>query len=178
MAAVLYRILDTPEAKRVTARPATSPHTSGSRPHGSPPLSLDLIDHLNACGQELMDHARESTMGPLPAPPADRAALYSWAREQADHTGEDRRRALEAIEWRQGVEHALRVDPEEGRLAVRRETCPACGTWGLSWDFNTRVAVCLNRRCTTGGDEGAPTTWTLRQIAHAHASKSTQMAAR
>lgn len=174
-AAGLIRLLDTPEGKRPRGHPTADRVTGNTRTTAPIPVHLALIDHLAACGQELADHARASTIGPVTPPPTHPADLYAWARQNTPAAYPGMQRALDAIEWRHALEHAERLgDTETLRLAIRREPCPTCATFGLAWHRDTRRAVCLNRDCRT---RGMPSAWTLKQIAAAHAAKTAKRAA-
>jgi hypothetical protein len=49
---------------------------------------------------------------------------------------------------------------------VRPHRCPACNTFGLSWEDDLRRAICMNRRCLTKA--GTSRTWSLARIAYEH----------
>lgn len=168
-AASLYRLLADP-ASHV---PSTDPTTTRANRTGAgprPPARLDIVDHLQACADEITQHAVAA--GATAPKPADRADLYTWARDHT--TGEQRQADLDAITWRHAVQHQMRL--EGHGQAIRTEPCPACLTWGLSWDPASRRAICLNQRCANRRT-GAPSTWTLAQLAHHHVARTPRRAA-
>ncbi|MFJ8677178.1 hypothetical protein [Streptomyces sp. NPDC093589] len=145
--------------------------------HAPPPCDLGLLDHLQQSRRELIDTTRVMLAGhptpqPLPPAPADEG-IYQWMVESTAHLDAGRRRAQDAIVYRQGLEHALRAGDT---LVIRREACPGCGCWSLMWRQQIQRAVCIQRECRD--DIGRASQWELRQLAHHHIANRPQRAAK
>ncbi|MFI0156149.1 hypothetical protein [Streptomyces lydicus] len=131
----------------------------GTKPvHAPAPIDIDLLDHLIATRSEVINFVRRYNPDAGTAPINE--AIYQWMEESSEDLDDGRRMALEAIAYRQGLEHALRAG---NRKAIRWPACPGCDCFGLSWNAALQKAACLNQRCLT--DEGLQSTWDLRQVA-------------
>jgi hypothetical protein len=86
-------------------------------------------------------------------------AVYDWLRDHTEHLQPEKAAVGQAIAYRHALENAIAAGEPE---VIRREPCPRCGCWGLSWHKTRCVVVCMNRRCVT---DGIPTMLTLQQVA-------------
>lgn len=145
-------------------RPAGDTTRTPTRVHAPAPLDLDILDHMVAARDEVISHTRAHKQD-APAAPAD-DTIYAWMDANTAHLDDAKRRAGRALVVRQSMEHALLAGDE---TVVRREPCPRCACWGLSWQSGPQYAVCLNRRCAALG--GGPSTWSLAQLAHHHTAR-------
>lgn len=140
--------------------PNTGP--SGRRsPSTTPgaPLNLGILDHLDACRDEVVQHARTDA-GDLPPLPARVRDVYDWWEEQTRDAGPEVRLQRDIVIYRQGLEHAIRLGDTK---VVRPHPCPACGTWGLEWQSQPGKALCLNRKCRDR--HGMARMWSLAALA-------------
>ncbi|MYX88405.1 MULTISPECIES: hypothetical protein [unclassified Streptomyces] len=144
--------------------PAGDTTRTPTRVHAPAPLDLGILDHMVAARDEVIGHTRAHQPNATPAPTDE--GIYAWMDANTAHLDDAKRRAGRALVVRQSMEHALLAGDE---TVVRREPCPRCNCWGLSWQPGPRHAVCLNRRCSTLG--GGPSTWTLAQLAHHHTTR-------
>jgi hypothetical protein len=159
--------------------------TSSTEP--AAPLRLAIYDHIKATVDEIADMTRH-VRATAPATPRPAAAhlVYDWMVRETAHLDEHVQRARDALIYRQSLEHAILIG-ETG--VIRRHPCPACDTWGLTWDRDRAgadqgdgatgprgVVVCLNRYCAD--DDGAASTWTLAQLADDHVARRIRTAAR
>ncbi|BCK73960.1 hypothetical protein Srufu_079130 (plasmid) [Streptomyces libani subsp. rufus] len=134
----------------------------GSKPvHAPAPIDIDLVDHLIATRSEVIEAVRRYNPNASAAPVDE--GIYQWMEDSSEELDDGRRRALEAIAYRQSLEHALRAG---NRKALRWPACPGCNCFGLSWNAPLQKAACLNQRCLT--EEGLQSTWDLRQVAQHH----------
>lgn len=129
----------------------------------STPLNLAMVDHIGACINEVVDHAREITAGPLKPLPERAAAVYAWYLEQTADAGPEQVLRRDIVIYRQHLEHAIALGEHK---VVRAHPCPACETWGLMWQPTTRRALCPNRYCRDRN--GMARTWSLARLATAH----------
>ncbi|MCW2902620.1 MAG: sle1, partial [Streptosporangiaceae bacterium] len=140
--------------------PATRPREDrrgAASVHPRPPLNLGIVEHLQQSVQELITHGRAVAPEAGPAPRG--ADVYDWVRAHAEHLAPEQAAVSRAIVYRQGLEHAIAAGDTD---VIRQEPCPSCGCWGVAWHGETRRALCINRRCLTGG---VPSAWTLAQLA-------------
>lgn len=147
--------------REFTTPPRTGPGARGPAPvHPSAPLNLDVIDHIGASVAEMVQHTRADApdAGPVPA---DVSRVYEWARASTPELEPERLAVREAMIYRQGLEHAIAMGIKS---VVQPHTCPACGCYGLLWQYTQAAAVCANRRCTD--KNGMAHTWSLTQLAH------------
>ena len=122
-------------------------------------MNLGLLDHFERTVRDAKTAVRAAVPTAKPAP-ADMAAYYQWIEEETAALDRQRARGIEVLVYRQGLEHAMRL----GETAVlRREQCPRCACWSLQWRAVTRQAACLVAWCRDR--RGAPSTWTLQQVA-------------
>ncbi|MET8585691.1 hypothetical protein ABZX39_33210 [Streptomyces collinus] len=138
---------------------------SESRPtavHSPTPYRLTVLDHISASVDEIAEHtyAANPDAGPVPSQPA---AVYDWCHQNTEHAPEADRERLEAIEYRQYLEHAIRAGDDS---VVCRHRCPTCRTWGLMWQQHLQRAVCTNSRCHDRA--GAASKFTLARLAFEH----------
>ncbi|MFB7313029.1 hypothetical protein [Streptomyces sp. NPDC056192] len=144
--------------------PRTGPGDGrSSRPtHASAPVNLGVVDRIRAAVYEVEHHTRSVAPAAGPAP-AEADRVYDWAREHTAHLAPQVQQASEAINFRQGLEHAIAMGDT---TVVRKHPCPGCGCWGLYWRQAAQRAVCVNRFCTD--DNGMARTWTLAYLTHRH----------
>jgi hypothetical protein len=137
-----------------------------------PAARIDVIDHMAAAVDEVITHTRAAApeAGPIPA---DRAGIYSWAREHTADSDADVQRGRELLIYRQGLEHAIAIGDHR---VVRKHPCPACGCWGLLWSGARRRAVCVNAYCTD--INGLAHAWTLQRLAQEHIAREEKRHAR
>ena len=143
--------------------PATGPGDGrSSRPTVAPaPLDLAVVDRIGAAVAEMERHTRAvaPTAGPYTG---DDTRVYLWSRRHTAHLDTQNRQAIEAIIYRQGLEHALAIGDT---TVIRQHPCPHCGCWGLFWREAAGEAVCVNRNCAEGG---VSRTWSLARLAQQH----------
>lgn len=152
------------------SRPS-GPSGRNRQTHPAAPLPVGLVDAMRAARDEAITHTR--TVAPDAGPaPEDEAAIYAWMARSTARLDEAKRRATEAIMYRQGLEHALRARNPD---VIRPEFCPACGCLSLFWQPELRRAVCAVTDCLT--KSGRPNMWTLRQLAERAVEKSPTRAA-
>jgi len=158
-AAASLHLLDT----HYRTHPANGP-AERRTPSVSPgaPLNLDILDHLDRCRAEVVQHARAEVPQLQPLPPRIRD-VYDWWTEQTADAGHEVQLRRDIVIYRQGLEHAIRLGEYK---VVRTHPCPACGTWGLQWQAHTRSALCLNRKCRDR--HGMARTWSLARLATQH----------
>ncbi|MFD5882571.1 hypothetical protein [Streptomyces yangpuensis] len=135
---------------------------SATRVHSPAPANNTILDHLNACDGEIADFIAQARQAPAaPAEPGQpsRAVVYERARVHAEDLGMDWQAYLAAMEWRHAASSALLMGDTD---VIRREPCPACGTWGLIWVATHKAAMCVNRYCA---ERVGPRMWTLAQLA-------------
>ncbi|GAA3154713.1 hypothetical protein ACFQ0X_44035 [Streptomyces rectiviolaceus] len=128
----------------------------------SAPLNIGILDHMKACVDEVVQHARATDPATGPAP-AKVTSLYDWFREHTAHAGDEQQRVRETVIYRQGLEHAILQGDTD---VVCTHPCPGCRTWGLQWDRARRRALCLNMDCQDRSGGGS--TWSLGRIATQH----------
>ena len=156
-AAASLHLLDTHYREHPTSGPSERRTPSVSP---SAPLNLGILDHLDRCISEVVDHARADagdSLGPLPQRVRD---VYDWWTENtadADHEVQLRR---DIVIYRQGLESAIRLGEYK---RIRKHPCPACRTWGLQWQPHSGHALCLNRRCRDRN--GMARSWSLDRLA-------------
>ncbi|MEZ7005619.1 hypothetical protein [Streptomyces sp. AD55] len=127
------------------------------------PLSLATLDHINHSVTEVIKYTRKANPDAGPAPTrAD--AVYDWARQHTQHAPAAVQQRRDTIEYRQYLEHAIRVG--DWRKAIRPQRCPECRTFGLMWQGDMQRALCTNTECVDA--DGFSTTVTLAQLAYQH----------
>lgn len=144
-------------------RPRTAPtQRSATTTIPGTPVDLAVVDHITASVAEVAEHTRavNPNAGPLPTEAED---VYAWYREHTRHAPEVVRQRGDVIVYRQRLEHAIAVGDTS---VVRPHRCPACATFGLSWQPDMGRVICLNRRCVT--KSGSTRTWSLARIAYEH----------
>lgn len=127
------------------------------------PLSLATLDHITASVREVEQHTRAVNPDAGPLPPRVHDA-YTWMHENIESAPEEDRRRAEVIEYRQWMEHTIRVG--DWRKAIRPQRCPWCRTYGLMWIDEWQRALCTNTECVDS--DGFSNKATLSQLAHQH----------
>lgn len=158
-----------------TRRPSTQPAARTRAAHSPAPVDLDTLDYLTATVDEVITttYAANPAAGPAPA---DTDELYTWYAEHTTDVTGGQRRALDAMIWRQSLEHALRLDDERVvRTVIRPHACERCDRWGLFWDAKEWRIKCTYNKCVD--DQGRPTRWTLAQLAEQHVARIPRRAA-
>lgn len=149
---------------------------TATRAEAPAPIDLGVLDYMAAAAAEIDQHMRtvdtppSGEVRPRPADPADR---YEWWRDNTAHLDERRRAAREAIIYRQGLEHAIRMGDT---TVIRKHPCPECGCWGLYWRENSGKAVCVNQFCVD--DDGLAHTWPLAHLAQQHIARQESLRTR
>lgn len=145
--------------------PATGPSEGSTRRAGrsTAPLNVSVLDHINASVREVAK--RTLDINPKAEPlPARAEAVYEWCRRNTEQADEYDRLRLEALEYRQYLEHAIRAG--DWRRVLRPLRCPRCNTFSLlMWVEREQRALCSNRDCTD--PEGMGTKVSLGWLAHA-----------
>lgn len=150
------------------ARPTgPSGHVRAVEP--STPLDVGLLDYMLATQHEVIEHTRASVVGPLPPASAD---IYRWYEQQTPAMDAGARRAGEAMLYRQGLEHALRAGEVE---VIRKERCPSCRCFTLTWKRRLSAAICDNDRDLD--EQQRNRRWTLAQLAQQAVENSSMRAA-
>lgn len=154
-------------ARHLTASQVRSPGSvmrpgPGRPTEPRPVIHEDVLDHMVAARDEIIEHARavipaDEVRRPMPR---DTAGAVMWLGEHTPHLGEAARRASEALLLRQHLENRLMAGDLD---AIRPHRCLNCRCWSLQWYRELRVAVCVNLRCS--GEDGRPSRFTLQQIA-------------
>lgn len=143
--------------------PVTGP-VEGRSPNAtaSVPVSLAVVDHIRACVREVVDHtlAANPKAGPVPA---EVEAVYAWCRENTRESDETVQLRREIIEYRQGLEHALRAGDDK---VIPPHRCPECRTFGLRWVVDQQAALCTNPDCVDR--DGFSHTFALARLAFEH----------
>lgn len=126
------------------------------------PVDLTVVDHITTSVAELVEHTRaiNPDAGPLPTEAED---VYAWYREHTRHAPDMVRQRGDVIVYRQRLEHAIAAGDTS---VIRPHRCPACNTFGLSWEKDRQRVICMNRRCLTKA--GTTRTWSLSRIAYEH----------
>lgn len=127
------------------------------------PVNLDVVDHITAAVQEVVDDTL--AVNPKARPlPADRIeAVYAWYVANTANAAPAQAQRRDTIIYRQRLEHALAMGDAS---VIPPHRCPACNTFGLRWQTAMRRALCTNRRCLT--KDGMSNTWTLARLAYEH----------
>ncbi|MFF8422890.1 hypothetical protein [Streptomyces sp. NPDC015680] len=144
-----------------------------SRPtHAPAPINISVVDRIRAAVYEVEHHTR--TIAPDAGHFTDEESrVYDWARQHTDHLATEQQNALEALIYRQDLEHAIVAGDT---TVVRRHPCPQCGCWGLYWRAEARRAVCVNHYCTD--DDGISNAWELKRLAQEHVTQKSAVARR
>jgi hypothetical protein len=156
-AATGLHLLDT----HYRVHPSTGP--SGRRsasPAPGAPLNLAVVDHIDRCVAEVVDHARADagdTLAPLPPRVRD---IYDWWHQHTEHAAPEVRLRRDIVIHRQRLEHAIALG-ETG--VIRTYPCPGCATWGLIWQDHLHRALCPNIRCRDRN--GMARSWSLARLA-------------
>ncbi|MFD7995566.1 hypothetical protein [Streptomyces mexicanus] len=143
--------------------PVTGPVEGHSRTAtAAAPLSLGTLDHINGSVREVIDHTLETNpaAGPLPQRVQD---VYAWMHEQMQHADEVNQQRAAVIEYRQYLEHNIRIGNVK---VIRPHRCPKCRTFGLMWRHEAQRALCTNLECVDR--DGISTIVSLAQLAHQH----------
>lgn len=123
------------------------------------PLNIGIVDHIDACIAEVVEHTRAEA--PHPGPLPDRVAdIYDWYREHTDTAGPEVQLRRDIVIHRQRLEHAIELGDDK---VIRTHPCPACRTWGLKWQAHARRALCLKKDCRDRN--GMARTWSLARLA-------------
>lgn len=150
-------------AGNLSVMPGRPTDPSGrTRPaHAPAPIDLGILAHMTAARDELVAHARAAAPGTDLAPvPRDAAAVYQWWADNTPYLDDAAQRVGEALVYRQGMEHAIRL---RDTTVIRREPCPSCGCYSLIWRGIERRALCVNDR--DAADNGTPRRFTLAELA-------------
>lgn len=125
----------------------------------SAPLNLDMLDHLDRCRDEVIQHARAggATLRSLPTRVRE---VYDWWEEQTKDAAPQVQLQRDIVIYRQSLENAIRLGDEK---VVRPHPCPGCGTYGLEWQPRPAKAICVNRRCRD--KNGMAHQWSLARLA-------------
>lgn len=159
-AASHLRLLDTHFHEHPQHGPAERRTTSATP---GTPLNLGIVDYIDRCVAEVVDHARTEAPAPVGPLPASAAGIYDWYLEHTADAGPEVHLQRDIIIKRQQLEHAITLGDTD---AVCKHPCPACGTWGLEWSAYTHRAMCINGRCRDR--HGMGRTWTLGRLATQH----------
>lgn len=124
------------------------------------PLNISTVDHISETVQEAVDHVRAAAPGPLKALPPRVAGIYEWWIDSTADAAPEVQLRRDIVIERQRLEHKIRLGEHK---VIRTHLCPACRTWGLHWNQNTRRADCWNRKCLDR--HGMGRTWTLARLA-------------
>lgn len=140
---------------------ATDPSGRTRPAHAPAPIDLGILAHMTAARDEIVAHAHAAAPdADLPPVPRDAAAVYQWWADNTPYLDDAARRVGEALVYRQGLEHALRL---RDTTVIRREPCPSCGCYSLIWRGMERRALCVNDR--DSDDDGAPRRFALAELA-------------
>lgn len=137
------------------------------------PLNLGILDHIDRCVDEVVEHARYDagdSLGPLPARVRD---VYDWWHEHTEDATPEVQLRRNIVIYRQRLEHAIRLGDYK---VVRPHPCPACGTYGLQWRREDQRAVCLKKECRDRN--GMARTWTLARLATQYVTQQESRARR
>ncbi|WP_329376200.1 hypothetical protein [Streptomyces sp. NBC_01483] len=124
------------------------------------PLNLGILDRLEQCVDEVVEHARADagdSLGPLPPRVRD---VYDWWTDSTADASPEVRLRRDIVIYRQGLENAIRLGEHK---RIRTHPCPGCHTWGLQWEPHRQKALCLNRKCRDRN--GMARTWSLARLA-------------
>ena len=124
------------------------------------PLNLGIVDHIDRCIDEVVQHARTEAPKPAGPVPSRVADIYDWYREHTEDAGPEVRLRRDIVIHRQKLEHAIALGEHK---VIRTYSCPGCRTWGLQWEPHRQKALCLNRRCRDRN--GMARTWSLARLA-------------
>lgn len=162
---------------RLLQHEITEPHTRGAGPSGrtrnpfpAGPIPAGLLDHMRDAYQEAVSNTQAVAPAAGP-PPADHSEVYGWMDRSTQDLNEEKRRIIEAVMFRQGLEHGIRAGHTD---VVRPIPCPTCGCWSLIWDEGRQRVVCPVDDCFT---DGRSTSWSLRDLAVRAVEKSPTRAA-
>jgi hypothetical protein len=131
------------------ARPSDPPGRTRS-PHGSLPIHAGILDYMARSRDEVVEHARSAVPADqMQRPiPREHEQVYAWLDEHTPYLDPAARKVAEAIEYRQALEHGLRA---RDTTVIRKERCPSCRCWSLTWRAAEQRAVCFNGHDTLGG---------------------------
>lgn len=132
-----------------------------TRTSPSLPFNADVVDHIQASVQEVIQHTRAANPKAGPLPP-EVEGVYDWCHEHTAHADEAVAERTAALEYRHRLEHAIRAGDTQ---VIRPHRCPGCGTVGLSWQAPIQRALCLNRHCARRNG-GVARTWSLANLAY------------
>lgn len=156
-AAASLHLLDTHYREHPNRGPAERRSTS---PTPGTPLNLGVVDYIDRCVGEVIDHARTQAGHPLPPLPARARDVYDWWHEQTEDADRETQLRRDIVIYRQKLEHRIALGEHK---AVRPHPCPACATYGLEWSPERGMALCFNRKCRDR--HGMGRTWTLARLA-------------
>ncbi|MEU7338635.1 hypothetical protein [Streptomyces sp. NPDC007074] len=130
------------------------------------PLNLDMVDYIDRCVDEVVQHTRAEAPKPTGPVPSRVAEIYDWYREHTEDAGPEVQQQRDIVIVRQRLEHGIRMGDYN---VVCPHPCPRCTTWGLQWQQYRQRAVCLNVECR--GRDGMASSWTLGRLATQYVMK-------